>query len=356
MRVIVHGPAQAALVRDPEGEKRTVVELEVDEVGPSLRYATAKVTKATAAAAAAASAAAAARRRLRRRRPVGQRRPAAAAPRRRSSDDPARLPASPPCDGSVLRRTALLITQTARSPTGAPRWPSHRFASRRRRSVAFCKDKIAYIDYKDTTLLRKFISDRGKIRARRVTGNCIQHQRDIAMAVKNAREMALLPYTSAPRAEEGTRHEAHPHPGGRPGSARPATSSRSRTATAATTSCPRGCAISWTKGGEKQIAQIKRAREVREIRDLGHAQEIKAELEALTVTLTARAGDGGRLFGSVTAADSPTAVKPAGGPTLDKRRIELGQRASRPSARTRCPSRLHPEVDRDGHVEVVPTA
>ena len=55
------------------------------------------------------------------------------------------------------------------------------------------------IDYKDTSLLRKFISDRGKIRARRVTGNCSQHQRDVAIAVKNAREVALLPYTSTGR-------------------------------------------------------------------------------------------------------------------------------------------------------------
>ena len=61
------------------------------------------------------------------------------------------------------------------------------------------KDGITYIDYKDTALLRKFISDRGKIRARRVTGNCTQHQRDVATAIKNAREMALLPYTSTAR-------------------------------------------------------------------------------------------------------------------------------------------------------------
>ena len=59
--------------------------------------------------------------------------------------------------------------------------------------------KVTYVDYKDTALLRKFISDRGKIRARRVTGNCTQHQRDVASAVKNAREMALLPYTSTAR-------------------------------------------------------------------------------------------------------------------------------------------------------------
>jgi small subunit ribosomal protein S18 len=63
----------------------------------------------------------------------------------------------------------------------------------------FCKEKVKYVDYKDTGLLRKFISDRGKIRARRVTGNCSQHQRDVATAVKNSREMALLPYTSTAR-------------------------------------------------------------------------------------------------------------------------------------------------------------
>jgi small subunit ribosomal protein S18 len=63
----------------------------------------------------------------------------------------------------------------------------------------FCKEKASAIDYKDTNLLRTFISDRGKIRARRVTGNCVQHQRDVATAVKNAREVALLPYTSTAR-------------------------------------------------------------------------------------------------------------------------------------------------------------
>ena len=60
----------------------------------------------------------------------------------------------------------------------------------------FCADKVAYVDYKDIALLRKFMSDRGKIRARRVTGNCSQHQRLVATAVKNAREMALLPYST----------------------------------------------------------------------------------------------------------------------------------------------------------------
>jgi small subunit ribosomal protein S18 len=60
----------------------------------------------------------------------------------------------------------------------------------------FCADQQDYVDYKDVALLRKFMSDRGKIRARRVTGNCSQHQRLVATAVKNAREMALLPYST----------------------------------------------------------------------------------------------------------------------------------------------------------------
>ena len=69
----------------------------------------------------------------------------------------------------------------------------------KKKVCAFCKDKAQYIDYKDTALLRKFISDRGKIRARRVTGVSAQQQRQIARAVKNAREMALLPYTATTR-------------------------------------------------------------------------------------------------------------------------------------------------------------
>ncbi|WP_375491363.1 30S ribosomal protein S18 [uncultured Jatrophihabitans sp.] len=69
----------------------------------------------------------------------------------------------------------------------------------KKKSNPLASAKITYIDYKDTNLLRKFISDRGKIRARRVTGVSAQQQRQIAKAIKNAREMALLPYTSTAR-------------------------------------------------------------------------------------------------------------------------------------------------------------
>ena len=86
---------------------------------------------------------------------------------------------------------------------------------------------------------------------------------------------------------------------------------------------PRGYAIAWTRGGEKQVTQIKRARKVREVRDLGHANEIKQQLEANPVTITAKAGENGKLFGSVTSADVADAVKAAGGPVLEKRAITL---------------------------------
>jgi large subunit ribosomal protein L9 len=86
---------------------------------------------------------------------------------------------------------------------------------------------------------------------------------------------------------------------------------------------PQGMAMRATKGAEKQIASIRRARDVREVRDLAHAREIKTQLEALKVTLPTRAGAAGRLFGSVTVADVVSAVKSAGGPILDKRKVEL---------------------------------
>jgi small subunit ribosomal protein S18 len=78
----------------------------------------------------------------------------------------------------------------------------------KKKPCAICKDRIAWVDYKDVGLLRKYMSDRGKIRARRVSGNCAQHQRDIALAIKTARELALLPYTQRTTTER---------PGGRGG-------------------------------------------------------------------------------------------------------------------------------------------
>ena len=208
MRVIVSGRLRQRSYETKEGEKRTVYEVEVDDVGPSLRNASAKVNKIARSggdggyggggqrSSGGSGGGRSLRRpagpgRLRRRgrergvRPVGHRRP------RR-----------------LLRRTALLITSHQyRQPTipavgGALRSTTMAkppIRKPKKKVCAFCHDKTAYVDYKDTGLLRKYISDRGKIRARRVTGNCTRHQRDVATAIKNAREMALLPYTSTAR-------------------------------------------------------------------------------------------------------------------------------------------------------------
>lgn len=67
------------------------------------------------------------------------------------------------------------------------------------------QEKIEYVDWKDVNLLRRFVSDRAKVRARRVTGNSAQQQREIALAIKNAREMALLPYTNRVTTQRGGR-------------------------------------------------------------------------------------------------------------------------------------------------------
>lgn len=70
----------------------------------------------------------------------------------------------------------------------------------RERYCFFCKNKIEHIDYKDTNLLKRYVSDKGKIRARRTTGVCVQHQHALATAIKRARQMALIPYAGKPAA------------------------------------------------------------------------------------------------------------------------------------------------------------
>ena len=86
---------------------------------------------------------------------------------------------------------------------------------------------------------------------------------------------------------------------------------------------PRGFAIRWTKGGERTIDSIKAARATRDVRDVEHAQEVKARLEGTTFNLPVRAGEGGRLFGAVTVNDIATAITAAGA-EVDKRRIIVG--------------------------------
>ena len=74
--------------------------------------------------------------------------------------------------------------------------PSRPPMHRRRKICIFCADKVEFIDYKDTAKLRKFISERSKILPRRVTGTCARHQRELTIAIKRARHLALLPFSS----------------------------------------------------------------------------------------------------------------------------------------------------------------
>ncbi|MEQ4208380.1 50S ribosomal protein L9 [Actinopolymorpha sp. B17G11] len=118
---------------------------------------------------------------------------------------------------------------------------------------------------------------------------------------------------------------------------------------------PRGLALRWTRGGEKQVASIRKAREVREIRDLGQAKTVKGQIESLDVKLTARSGGSGRLFGSVTVSDIVAAVKDAGGPNIDKRRIEITTPIKTLGSH-QVSVRLHAELSATLSLEVVSAA
>jgi large subunit ribosomal protein L9 len=116
---------------------------------------------------------------------------------------------------------------------------------------------------------------------------------------------------------------------------------------------PRKLAIVATRGAEKQVAAIQRAQRARQIRDLGHAKEVAGQLGALSLTVKAKAaGDSGRLFGSVTAADVVEAVRAAGGPALDRRTVEVPGQIKTVGTH-KVTVRLHPEVTTELDVNVV---
>ena len=115
---------------------------------------------------------------------------------------------------------------------------------------------------------------------------------------------------------------------------------------------PRGLATAWTKGGEKQVAQITRARQVREVRDVESAVAIKNSLESLKVTLAARSGETGRLFGAVTVSDVVEAITAAGGPAVDKRKVTIVSPIKTVGSH-KVEVRVHPEALASLTVDVV---
>jgi large subunit ribosomal protein L9 len=106
---------------------------------------------------------------------------------------------------------------------------------------------------------------------------------------------------------------------------------------------PRGLAMLATRGAEKQVESLRRARAARDVRSLEEAQTVAGQLSQLSVTLPARSGEGGRLFGRITTADVAAAVTAAGGPELDRRRIELPSSIKSLGSHT-VTVRVHPEV------------
>ncbi|MXG91346.1 50S ribosomal protein L9 [Nocardioides flavescens] len=115
---------------------------------------------------------------------------------------------------------------------------------------------------------------------------------------------------------------------------------------------PRGAAIRWTRGGEKTIESIKKARSARSVRDHDHAAQVKTKLEAEPVQVKVRAGEGGRLFGAVTAGDIADAITDASGEKVDKRTIAVGNPIKSLGAH-QVTVRLHDEVAATVALEVV---
>ena len=115
---------------------------------------------------------------------------------------------------------------------------------------------------------------------------------------------------------------------------------------------PRGLAHTWSKGAEKQITSIRKARKAREIETLEEAKAIRDSLQSKTVTVTAKAGNGGRLFGAVSTSEIADAVKAAGAPAVDKRKVEVGQPIKALGDFT-VQVRLHPEVTATIAIRVV---
>ena len=118
---------------------------------------------------------------------------------------------------------------------------------------------------------------------------------------------------------------------------------------------PRGLATAWTKGAERQVEQIRQARRKREIATVEDARIVRDQLQAGPVVVSVNAGPGGRLFGAVTTAEIAEAVSAAGGPRLDKRKVEVDQPIKSLGTHT-VQVRLHADVSATLEVEVVPAS
>ena len=215
----------------------------------------------------------------------------------------------------------------------------------RKRNCYFCREKVEEVDYKNMNQLRRYVSEKGKIRSRRITGACRRHQRQVAAAVKRAREMALLPYSTTLMQvilrqdvdKLGLRGDVVDVA---PGYARNFLLPRklAETATAA-------------KVAEVRKHEEKRAKQ--EAQSVEQAQEIVARLEADELRFDVPAGETGTLFGSVTATNIVEEVWSSKKTRIDRRKVDLADPIKR-IGRYEIPVVLFGDVSATLRVAVVP--
>ncbi len=131
--------------------------------------------------------------------PAAQQQPAAASAQTPSAQQqPAATSAQTPAAQQQPAATSAQTPAAQQQPAPAQtqQRPTRQPTKRRRKICVFCADKISYVDYKDIARLRRFVSERSKILPRRITGTCAKHQRQLTVAIKRARHMALIPYIS----------------------------------------------------------------------------------------------------------------------------------------------------------------
>ena len=302
-------------------------------------------------------------------------------------------------------------------PKSRPRPKTRDNARRGKKKVSvLTHERVEYIDYKDVNLLRRFISDRAKIRARRVTANDAHQQRTVARAIKNAREMALLPYANKITTQRGAGRSDGPRDGapgrrGAIGRLDPTRTTRRRwplptgrldTTTAdappiarrrrrAADGCrriggvgvvkvvlrtevatlgrrgdicdvadgyaqnyliPRGLAMRATRGSTREAEVMRRRRELADAAVLGQAREMAERLAGRSIRIVARAGETGRLFGSVNAGSLAAAIGEQERVVLDPDMLDLPESLKQVGTYT-VRVTPHPDVATDVTVEVI---
>lgn len=227
------------------------------------------------------------------------------------------------------------------------------------RKCVFCAKKDQAIDYKDTALLRTYISERGKIRASGHGQLRAAPARHRARGEERPRGGAAALYVFgavAPNVQRRVQNTmkliltADVDHLGSIGDTVEVKDGYGRNFL-----LPRGLAIVASRGAQKQADEIRRARRAKSVRDLEHANEIKAAIEALgPIALPVKtSADSGKLFGSVTAADVVAAIKKAGGPNLDKRIVRLPKTHIKAVGTHFVSVHLHPEIDVEVSLDVV---